>query len=120
MINYQDINQAVFGCRYSKQVNVGDEGKTLLDSGFIRLVYNKIGVSFCLVNNHLPEFLLQQAPELVEDLKTLEGCAWGIDVLNNILLELQLCEEGLTLWREEASGKTEASKSKMVHKEGAL
>lgn len=38
-ISYQEINQAVFGCGYIKQVSVGDKELKMSDSDFGRLLY---------------------------------------------------------------------------------
>lgn len=98
------------------QVKVGGVEKTILDEDFVRLMYLFVLCTTLFRNSYYninPKHL-----STVEDLKTFEVYAWGIDVLDNILLELQVCKEGLPLKRQKVSDNIEGSKSKMVSMEG--
>lgn len=99
-----------------KQVKVGDEGLELSNLDFKKLVYLFVLQTTLSPNSYYS--VNAKHLNIIEDLETFKRYAGGIDVHDNLLLQLAVCKQQLDVKREAPNKNVRGTKSKMVNIKG--
>lgn len=93
-MNYQKTNQAVFGFRFIKQMKLGEEGVKMPNLDFKRMVSLFILCTKLFLNSYYnvnPCHL-----SFVDNMENFKNYDWWINVCEEILEEVDLCNGSLT------------------------